>query len=201
MWCFRGTLIVNNVEKLDVSFFPKTMYGAFTYIWLICVFHSWIFWEHKKIGVTWSLGWSMCQGSPIPPSGKIWSKWTFWKSRSQLEYVSRSQDKQVIPPALFHLATVLKGNEQWKRHWMFKVYRGWYCPFISGLLWTVIKNRPGFNGKYPSLFFFVAQMICFHVALGVLGVRLVETSFTTFEETVCSGEVMNLSLSKRNRHF
>ena len=41
-----------------------------------------------------------------------------------------------------------------------------------------------------NFFFFVVQMICFRVTLGVLGVRLVETIwFTTFKETVCSGEV------------
>ena len=45
------------------------------------------------------------------------------------------------------------------------------------------------NGKY-HFFLSWLKWNCFRVTLGVLGVRLVETiSFTTFKETVCSGEV------------
>ena len=67
----------------------------------------------------------------------------------------------------------LRGREGWKKQmsnerkgpWLFKECRGWnniqlYGEFNIIIIKIPIK-QPGFNGKYPSFFFVVSNVVCY----------------------------------------
>ena len=82
LWCCRGTLIVNHVQ---IGCFRPSK----NHVWCIYLhladFHTWIFWEHKKIGVTWkSSRHRMIHVSRIPNPTK-------WQNSVQMEFLEKQK--------------------------------------------------------------------------------------------------------------
>ena len=94
-------------------------------------------WKSSRPNIQWLglLGWSMGQGFPILPWYKVWSTWTSCSIRGSF----------------------WKLHEQWKKTWLFSVYRGWNSTqlyrdyFINHV--RIPMNQPGWLMESKAGFF------------------------------------------------